>query len=178
MTSIYIILSGVGAAILLLGLAFFLVLRRLAPRSTTLPVTLEWIDDLSADRYRPMLRLLDEDDLAMLIDHPGFGRAKAGRIRAERCAIFRDYLRSMSQDVGRICKAIDILLVQSQYDRPDLAVLVLKQKARFALAVMEVQVRLVMFRYGFGTVSVESLVSVFDGLRFELRSMVPVAVAA
>jgi hypothetical protein len=171
----YIILSAFGAAGLLLALAFFLVLRRLAPRSTTLPVTLEWIDDLSLDRYRPMLRLLDEDDLAVLTGHPGFGRARAGRIRADRCAIFRDYLRSMSLDFGRICKAIEILLVQSQHDRPDLAVLVLKQKACFTLAVMEVHVRLVMFRYGWGTVNVASLMGVFDGLRFELRSMVPAA---
>jgi hypothetical protein len=173
--STYIILSVFGAVGLLLALAFLLVLRRLAPRSTTLPVTLEWIDDLSTDRYRPMFRLLDEDDLALLIGHPGSGRAREGRIRAERCAIFRDYLRSMSLDFGRICKAIEILLVQSQDDRPDLAVLVLKQKVRFTLAVMEVHSRLVMFRYGWGTVDVSSLLGVFDSLRFELRSMVPVA---
>jgi hypothetical protein len=171
----YLFLTSASVICVSLALVFFIVLRRLATRERTLPVSPEWINDLSIDRYRPMLRLLDEEDLNLLASHPGFDRKKLGQIRAERCTIFRGYMRSLSTDFSRICTAIEVLLLQSQHDRPDLAALLLRQKANFTLAVIAVNFRLLLFRWGLGTVDVASLVGVFDSMRLELRQLVPAA---
>jgi hypothetical protein len=170
---IYLLLGVPVAICLSLALAVAVVLRRLASGRTTLPVTPEWINDLSIERYRPMLRLLDEEDLQSLASQPGFDRNKLRQIRAERCGIFREYLRSLSSDFSRVCTAIEVLMVQSQHDRPDLASVLIRQKASFALALVGVNFRLALYRWGICTVNVASLVDVFDSARLELRCLVP-----
>ena len=60
-----------------------------------LPVTSEWIEDLSLDRYRPMLRMLDGDDIEFLRSQPGFTPGMATKLRAQRTQIFRGYLKSL-----------------------------------------------------------------------------------
>src|SRR6202022_194933 len=44
---------------LALALALPMLLRKVAVSGGSLPLTAEWIDELSIERYRPMLRLLD-----------------------------------------------------------------------------------------------------------------------
>ena len=173
MDHMYLFLAGACVICFLLGAAFFAILRRLASPDTTLPLTPEWISDLSADRYRPMLRLLDEEELRSMATHPGFDKSRLSRMRAERCGLFRGYLRSMKMDFSRICMAIELLMVQSQHDRPDLAATLLQQKARFTIAMIEVYFRLVLFRCGCGSVPADLLVNVFDSMRVELRQLMP-----
>jgi len=47
---------------LALAIALFLLVRRMAFNGSSLPLTAEWIDELSIERYRPMMRLLDGGD--------------------------------------------------------------------------------------------------------------------
>ena len=55
---------------LLAGLALVSILayliRKVGFGNNGLPVTSEWIDDLSLDRYRPMVHMLDGGDIASL----------------------------------------------------------------------------------------------------------------
>ena len=53
-----------------------------------LPVTAEWIDELSIERYRPMMRLLDSGDIEFLRAQPGFTPKMVTKLRAQRCQIF------------------------------------------------------------------------------------------
>ena len=46
--------------ILSLTLGVLFLVSRLGADHQVLPVTTEWLNDLSTDRYRPMLRLLQE----------------------------------------------------------------------------------------------------------------------
>src|ERR1700678_4329283 len=41
-------------------------IRKVGSAGKALPVTSEWIDELSLDRYSPMLRMLDGGDIAFL----------------------------------------------------------------------------------------------------------------
>src|SRR5450759_906940 len=84
-----------------LVLATVVVLRRLGSADRTLPVTAEWIDELSTDRYRPMMRLLDSRDLEFLNSQAGFTPKMESRLRAQRCQIFRSYLRCLEMDFQR-----------------------------------------------------------------------------
>jgi hypothetical protein len=163
------------AACLTLLLALRLLIRKVAVTGGRLPVTAEWIDELSLERYRPMMRLLDRQDLDFLRSQPGFTPAMATRLRVQRCQIFRGYLRCLSADFGRVCAAIKVLLLQSRYDRPDLAATLIRSQVSFAAGILVVQVRLFFYRWGLGAVDVSSLVATFDCMRLELRTLVPAA---
>jgi len=165
---------GISVATCLgLILALRLLIRKVAVTGGKLPVTAEWIDELSAERYRPMMRLLDGADLEFLSSQPGFTPKMATKLRIQRCQIFRGYLRGLSADFGRVCAAIKVLLLQSRNDRPDLAAALMRYQVTFAWGLLTVNVRLVLYRLGVGTVDVSSLVRIFDLMRMELRTLVP-----
>lgn len=168
MTAIILISLAAG-----LMLALLVAARRVLSDKTDLPLNTEWIDDLSIERYRPMMRLLDARDIEFLRTQPGFTPRIAARLRAKRCQIFREYLRCLSADFNRVCMALKVLMLQSGHDRPDLAAALVRSQVRFVFGVMAVQVRLVCFRFGVCGVSVSGLVGTFDGLRIELRALVP-----
>jgi hypothetical protein len=160
---------------LALALALPLLLRKVAVASGSLPLTTEWIDELSIERYRPMLRLLDGEDLEFLRSQPGFTPNMATKLRIQRCQIFRGYLRCLNADFGRVSAALKILMLQSRNDRPDLAGALVRHQATFLCAMAMVNFRLVLYRWGVCSVDVTSLVQIFDVMRLELRTLVPVA---
>ena len=97
-----IVISIFGCLAMLLALC--LVVRRIGFAGSNLPVTAEWIDELSIERYRPMARLLDGDDLEFLRSQPGFTPDVLNKLRSQRCQIFRGYLRCLQSDFGRLWK--------------------------------------------------------------------------
>jgi tRNA/tmRNA/rRNA uracil-C5-methylase (TrmA/RlmC/RlmD family) len=157
-------------AIVLVGVLVELFRRFGSPQQ--FPVTAEWIDELSVERYRPMLRLLNQEDVHFLRIQPGFTKQMATKIRLQRCQVFQEYLRHLDNDFKRICSALKVLMVQSKQDRPDLASLLLRNQITFAYGMIMVQARLVCYRYGIGTMDVSGLVKLFDGMRIELRTLV------
>jgi hypothetical protein len=152
-----------------------LALSKLGFAGGSLPVTAEWIDELSIDRYRPMMRLLDHSDIDFLRSQPGFSPDMATRLRVQRCQIFRGYLRCLNSDFKRVCSAINMLMLQSTHDRPDLASILVHSRITFACGLLNVNVRVFFYRWGLGDVDVTSLVKTFDSMRLELRRMVPAA---
>lgn len=150
-------------------------IRKVGSCGSGLPVTAEWIDDLSLDRYRPMLRMLDGTDIAFLKSQPGFTPNMAKKLRAQRTQIFRGYLRSLETDFGRVCAALKLVMMQSNHDRPDLAEALIRQQLTFACAMVSVRGNLVLYSLGICGVEVSKLVKIFDGLRLELTMLVPSA---
>ena len=140
------------------------------------PKAVEWIDEISAERYRPMMRLLDGEDFEFLRSQPGITRRQIARIRIQRCRIFRGYLRSLNADFGSVCTALKLVVAASGIDRPDLASLLLRHQAQFARAMIRAQFRLLLYTWGLGRVDVAGLVELFDGMRRELMTVAPAAV--
>ena len=163
---------------LALASALPLLLRKVAVSGGSLPLTAEWIDELSIERYRPMLRLLDGEDLEFLRSQPGFTPKMATKLRTQRCLIFGGYLQCLNADFRRVCAAMKVLMLQSRNDRPDLAAALVRHQATFLLGMATVQFRLVLYRWGVGAVDVTSMVKILDTMRLELRTLVPVALAA
>jgi hypothetical protein len=161
-----------------LAVALFWIIRRVAFRRGDLPVTAEWIDELSTERYRPMMRLLDGKDLEFLTSQPGFTPHMAARIRRQRCQIFRGYLRCLSNDFRRVSAAVQLIMLHSRHDRPDLAGILLRHQLAFGFGMLSVQCRLHLYRWGLCTVDVAGLVRIFEAVRLELRCMVPSAFPA
>ncbi|HUI77916.1 MAG TPA: hypothetical protein VLY24_08360 [Bryobacteraceae bacterium] len=160
--------------VLAMGASLAWLVRRIAFSATHLPVTAGWIDELSSERYRPMLRLLDGGDLDFLNSQPNFTQHAAMRVRRQRCQIFRGYLRCLNNDFDRVCLAIKLLMLQAQDDRPDLASTLLRHRVSFASGMATVYVRLFLYRWGLCGVNVSGLVKTFDTMRVQLQSLAPV----
>lgn len=170
------------AIFLLFVPAFALVVRKLFARTSVPALSAEWLDGLSARRYKPMERLLEDGDFEYLESQSGHSRKLARRVRAERFRLFRMYARCLDRDFNRICMAIKVIMIHSQVDRPDLVTLLLKTKFTFIVCLVAVEYRLLIFRFGVGQVDVRPLVSAMDALRLQLRELTqvtqPLGVAA
>ena len=171
----------IGVAILIclaMAAGLFIVIRKIAFSDGDLPVTSEWIDELSIERYRPMMRLLGDEDLTFLRSQPGFTPRMAAKLRIQRCRIFRGYLRSLNADFRRVCAALKLIMLHSEDDRPDLAEVLVRHQMMFAMGLMAVEFRLFLYRWDLCDVDVTGLVKVFDAMRLELRRLVPSAAGA
>jgi hypothetical protein len=156
-----------------LGLFLWWILRRIAHSSRRSMLTAQWIEELSVDRYRPMMRLLEPDDLDFLRGQPGFTGRMANRLRAQRCQLFGSYLRSLDKDFDRVSMALRLILLHSSNDRPDLAAGLVRQEAAFTLRMAAVRFRLFLFRWNLCRVDAAGLVKIFDSMRLQLQSLVP-----
>jgi hypothetical protein len=166
-TALFILLSlGLGAAL-------FFTWRRLTSAPTSLPVTANWIEDLSPERYRPMMHLLDAEDFQFLETQPGYSASMGRRLRAQRCQLFRCYLSSLTADFQRVIMALKLILLCSTQDRPELASALVGQQVRFAVTLAGVHIRLFLFRWDVCRVDVSRLVGIFDCMRLELQALVP-----
>ncbi len=152
--------------------------RRMVSPNVSLPATADWIEELSPERYRPMMHLFDPEDLEFLRSQPGFTPKMASRLRAQRCQIFRGYLRTLDEDFQRVSMAMKLILTYSSHDRPDLASTLLQQQVKFRFAIAGVHVRLLLYRWDFAPVDVTTLLGIFDSMRLELQSLVPAAAGA
>jgi hypothetical protein len=171
---IYAIVPVIIVALLALGACLWLAARS-AFGSVEVPVTTDWLEDLSIDRYRAMLRLLDDAELQFLREQPGYSPQIEKRFRKKRCEVARVYLREMRGDFKRICAVLKIFIVQSQQDRPDLASALMQSQWAFARGVLAYEFRLVLFRYGLPGLDVPEIFGIFEGMRLELRTLIPAA---
>ena len=110
------------------------------------------------DRYRPMERLLAAPDVLFLQQQDGFSSEMSRQFRARRRSIFRAYVRCLARDFSRVYKTLEITIVESHQDRPDLVRLMMKHKARFVLAMLAIEMRLAIHASGVGRMDVEPMV--------------------
>ncbi|HEY1337419.1 MAG TPA: hypothetical protein VGF59_07900 [Bryobacteraceae bacterium] len=168
----------IGSILAALGIMCGVVLAVRREPMCHLPATIDWIDEASVERYRPMLRLLSSEDLRFLREQPGFRPQMEAKLRSQRCRLFRDYLGGLESDFQRVCLALKLLMVQSENDRPDLAATLVQARFQFARGVLMARISLQLFRWGVGTVNVGELLRLFGSVHGELRAMVPAVGAA
>jgi hypothetical protein len=116
---------------------------------------------LAADRYRPMLRLLSDADLAFVSADSKLQRS----LRARRRDLFRGYLRCLTKDYARLLAGVRQAMILSGADRPDLARALAKNRALFALAICKIEFRLALHATGVGSVDISGLVDAMETLR-------------
>lgn len=168
------ILAGIPAILGLLATgAFVFVFRKLAAAENL--TDQDWMALISLDRYRPMLRLLDGTEYAGLRASRACSRKMLRTFRHNRIRVFRGYLTCMSTDYRRACTAIKLLMVQSMKDRPDLAAVLVRQRATFTAQLILVEFRLNLYAIGLGRVNVDGLVSALDNMRVELHGLMEAA---
>lgn len=116
---------------------------------------------LTADRYRPMLRLLSNDDLAFVSADGNLQRA----LRTTRRGLFRGYLRCLTRDYAHLLGGVRQAMVQSGTDRPDLARALAKNRVLFAIAICKIEFSLALHAAGIGKVDISGLVDALETLR-------------
>jgi len=164
---------GASATILTLSLFVLFLVRRLGGDRQTLPVTTDWLNELSIERYRPMLRILESDDFQYLRRQKGYTPAMGRRLRNERADAFVGYLQMLQADFKRVAAALELMVAQSSHDRPELASALVHRRVTVACGMLEVRVRIALFRVGFHGVDAAALIRMFDGLHCELREVMP-----
>jgi hypothetical protein len=159
--------------ILALLIAGGILMRTVVRTGNNLPLNSDWIEELSVERYRPMLRMLDSGDIEFLRSQPGFTPQMGAKLRQQRAQMFSGYLRSLESDFSRVCSAMKMVMLHSNQDRPELATALLRQQFQFATGMINVRSQLFLYRWGLCNVEVSALLKIFDGVRLELRTMVP-----
>ncbi len=120
-----------------------------------------------------MLRMLDSADIEFLRSQPGFTPQMGAKLRQQRAQMFSGYLRSLESDFARVCSATKLVMLHSNQDRPDLARTLLRQQFQFATGMLNVRCQLFLYRWGLCGVEVSSILKLFDGVRLELRTVIP-----
>jgi hypothetical protein len=161
------------AALLAVGGATVMIvlLRRLSSHQPAQAFNTDWLSRFSIARYRPMERILAEDDYRFLEAQEFYHSSVASDLRRKRVAAFRSYLACLKADFGRLDAATRLYMSACHQDRPDLAQALLKRRLVFAYAVTLTEWRLLLFRFGLGTVDIQGLLGSLDGMRLQLGQM-------
>jgi hypothetical protein len=120
------------------------------------------IPQASSRPYKPMLRLLSAEDMQLVSSAPALRR----HLRAQRRRIFRSYLRCLSKDYSRLFGGVRWVMVNSSVDRPDLAILLSRQRRVFALAMCRIEWKLALHAAGLEDVKIDvsGLIGAVDNL--------------
>ncbi len=169
-------MSAAGIAVVL-GFAFLFLCRTIASGSRKEALPKDWENVFTSSRYKPMERLLDPADREFLAAQPSYSRRMGRRFRANRIAVFRGYTRCLGRDFARVSDALKVFMVHASVDRSALAGLLLRQRLLFNYALMSLEVKLALHRFGWSapTVDVRNLVGALDAMRAQLRALAPVA---
>jgi hypothetical protein len=165
------VLLGGGAVLAVLLTALVAVVWSLISSTKVRGVDPDWLKQFSVSSYRPMERLLDEDDIAFLKSQPGFEPGMDQDLRSQRRKVFRMYLRNLGRDFNRLHYALRLTVLHSPQDNPELAKTLIKQKVLFFVGFLAVRIKLEAYALGVGTVDVRGLVATLDTMRTELNSM-------
>src|SRR5579872_7468947 len=116
----YLLVAGTLLVIAFGSLAWQILLRMRVPTANAgkFPV-------VSADRYRPMLRLLADEDLEFVSVNSNLHKV----LRTRRRELFRSYLRCLARDYALLLAGVRAVMVHSGVDRPELAHALAKNRA-------------------------------------------------
>lgn len=165
----FTLILGVVCFVLVVAAFHFLFTRLLSLRNVIFSPSDILEEPFSAERYRAMDRLLDSADESFLACHPGCTRRMRRRFRKARISSFRAYVKLLSEDFRRICRAIKLQAINSQVDRSDLAAMVLKEQFRFARNMLYVEFRLAIYASGWKGVDASGLIASLNVMRESLQ---------
>jgi len=165
----FTIIAGVVCFVLVVAAFHFLFTRLLSVRNVIFSPADILEEPFSAERYRAMDRLLDAADEGFLASHPGCTRRMRRRFRQARISSFRAYMKLLSEDFNRICRAIKLQAINSEVDRSDLAALMMKEQFRFARNMVYVEFRLAIYATGWKGVDARALIASLNSMRDSLQ---------
>ena len=129
---------------------------------------------ITGDYYKPLGRLLSGD-----VAEVGFTPRQAKNLRASRRRVFRSYLTELQGDFLTLHQEARILLRDSNIDRPDLAMELVKQYVGFHVTVLLAHGRLAAFGVNLQPIAVKELLASANWIHQQVEMLrVPLAGAA
>jgi hypothetical protein len=156
-----------GTAIVLLGLMCWLFARLVRTRRV-FDIDLAWWSAFSPERYRPVTRLLSDEDLQYALELAGRDRKLAAAFRRRRIQLLRRYLKEMAADFDKL-QAVGQLMVEAGTAGRELRELLFEQRLRFTLAMFSAELHMLGFRIGISRVDASGLVGALNGLAAGVR---------
>ena len=161
-----------------LGLGSALVARCAFAYRRVRPLADEGGRAFAGDRYRPMARLLDAEDLGFLARQPGYRPEIGAKLKRARRRIFRMYLRELAQDFHRQHAEARRIVASLPAQDADLVGILIRQKTQFWRAMAVIEVRLALSRVGVRSVDVRTWLEAFERMQADLSRLVALAPAA
>jgi hypothetical protein len=127
--------------------------------------------------YRPLDRLLDPADFEFL-RRRGISKAKIKKLQTERRKIYRLCLRSLAYDFNLVHRSVNLVLVQSRVDRPELAAELARQKLAFYRNLLRAEFRLTLHACGLEHMPAIDLLQPLEILQSHLRQLALAGAAA
>lgn len=141
----------------------------LRQRSQSIPGA-RWEGDFDIGRYRPMQRLLCEDD-ALFLAQAGVDARAAKRLRSERRILFQRYLSNLETDFARLHGAARELLLAAPEDRPDLAAAIMKQQLEFQRCLWAVRLGIYVPGFSIASEQLGRLLELAQGMRISAHAL-------
>ena len=145
-------------------------LRRRSRRS----VVTTWNGNFDIRRYRPMERLLADDDLSYLTT-AGLDQRTIKQFRRERRRLFGRYLSNLQADFWSLHSAARELLIQAPSDRPELAAAIMRQQFAFQRAVWSIRLGLLVPGFNGAAAEVSRLLDLTENMGSHVNgTLIPV----
>lgn len=117
------------------------------------------------DRYRPMTRLLDSEDLNFLASQPGYRPEMRARLESSRRRIFRMYLAELSADFHHLHAAARRMVAEAPEQHAELVPVLLRQQIAFWRALAAIELRLALSWTGLTPVNASGLLEIVQQLQ-------------
>ena len=124
----------------------------------------------SLDRFRPMARLLNPEDLRFLASRPGYRPEMGARLRDSRRRIFRMYLAEISSEFQRLHAAARRMAAEAPEQHADLVPLLLRQQVVFWRSLAVIEVRLALSWAGLAPADASALLEIVEQLQRALAA--------
>ena len=162
---------------LAVGCGFAALLRQTPSRGRFPKATPEWVNTLSTAKYRPMERLLTDDDFNFVGSQPRV-QLENGQEVEGATAPHPSNVSALDQDFHRLCDGLRMVMLSSTQDRPDLAVALFKQRVSFTIGLALVRLRIAMHATDWATADIRALVDTLHAVRDQFQQLAPATARA
>lgn len=131
----------------------------------------EWFEQFSSFRYLPMRRLLASEEEEFWMQSTDGSPSRREEFRAERRRLFREYLRLISSDFGRLSQGVRLAVVHASEDRSAEISQLLGLEWSLRKLLWQAELSLMFHWLGVKPVDATQLINALQGFEFSLREM-------
>lgn len=131
----------------------------------------QWFEEFSSFRYLPMRRLLSSEEEEYWMRSTEGSPYRRDEFRAERRRLFREYLRLISSDFGRLSEGVRLSLVYAAEDRSADISRLLSLEWSLRKLLWKAEVTLMFHWIGVKPVDATHLINALQGFEFSLREI-------
>lgn len=182
--SIPIIIAVIGSVVFLLLLGKLVQRNRLTSREwngLALPGSADtdlfesfsddWFEEFSSFRYLPMRRLLSESEEEFWLRSTEGGESNLRAFRTERRRLFREYLRLVASDFGRLSQGARMSIVSASQDQAAEIKQLISLEWTFRKLLWQANLRLSLHWAGVRPMDATALINAMQSLEFSLREV-------